>query len=408
MKRLAIGLLLLAGACAGAPDESARESAAIGPAVITVNQQFYQYADPVVVSFDGLNGNLTDWIAISPVGSDFTDVTRWKYTSGTPMGAVNLEGPTPGGMYVARAFNNNTYELMGESDPFTVADVSDTMATLTLDKADYAINDPVVLTFSGMPPNQTDWVAITPVGSPDTKEALWLYTGGTASGTVTFPLGLALISGTYHGAMYEARIYLHDTYTDVATAGPVLIGSLVSTNKTSYNAFEDITVTWTHLPGGSEDWVALAPAGSNPDNVTTWLYTGGAIDGNRTFSPGLGISGQYVARTFAPNTYYVSGESAPFDIVALPPATVTTDAATYTAGQTITVSWTNTPGNASDWISIAPAGSPDSTTTRWVYTGGQAAGSFAFEGVGAGSYVARAFLNDTYTKLGESTPFTVN
>jgi len=38
-----------------------------------------------------------------------------------------------------------------------------------------------------------------------------------------------------------------------------------------------------------------------------------------------------------------------------------------------------------------------------------ASGSFTFEGPGsAGTYVARAFLNDTYIKLGESTAFPVN
>jgi hypothetical protein len=408
MKRILVGLSLLVGACVGAPGESERTQAAIGPATVTTNQSVYQYADPVVVSFDGLNGNNLDWIAIAPVGSDFTNVTRWKYTSGTTMGAVNLEGPTPGGMYVARAFDDNGYTLMGESDPFSVADVSDTMATLMLDQADYAIDQNIVVTFTGMPPNQTDWVAITPVGSPDTKEALWKYTGGTANGTVTFPLGLALVSGTYYGGMYEARLYLHDTYTDVATSGPILIGSLVTTNKATYASSEDVTVSWTHLPGGPDDWVAISPVNADPNVVTQWLYTGGAANGSRTFTPGVAAPGQYVARTYAPNTYFVSGQSAPFDVTAGPTVTLMTDMPSYTAGQTITVSWSNTPGNANDWISIAPAGSPDSTVVRWVYTGGQASGSFAFEGVTAGSYVARAFLNNQYIKLGESAAFPVN
>jgi hypothetical protein len=148
--------------------------------------------------------------------------------------------------------------------------------------------------------------------------------------------------------------------------------------------------------------------GSDANNVVVWMYTGGAVDGSVTFNPGLGIPGPFVARTYAPNTYFISGESAPFEVNATVPATVTTDAATYTAGQTITVTWTGTPGNATDWIAIAPAGSPDSTVTRWVYTGGAANGMHAFEGVSAGSYVARAFLNNQYIRLGESAAFTVN
>lgn len=408
MKRLLVGLSLFAGACVGAPAESERAQAAIGPATVTVNQQQYQYADPVVVTFDGLNGNNLDWIAIAPMGSDFTNVTRWKYTSGGTMGAVNLEGPVPGGLYVARAFDNNGYTLMGESDPFAVADVSDTMATLALDGADYAIDQPVTLTFTGLPPNQTDWISLLPVGSIPSRAALWKYTGGTANGSVTFTTGLALVSGTYYGGMYQGHLYLHDTYTEVAVTAPVLIGSLVTTNKPSYNAFEPVNVAWTHLPGGPDDWVAISPVGSDPDVVTQWLYTGGAIDGNITFTTGVAAAGQYIARTYAPNTYFVSGQSAPFDVVAGPVATVSTDLMTYTAGQSITVSWTNTPGNANDWIAIAPQGSPDSTVIRWVYTAGAASGMFTFEGVSAGSYVARAFLDNQYVKLGESAAFTVN
>lgn len=408
MKRLIVGLLLVVGACVEAPSESVTSSAAIGPAVVTVNQPVFQYADPVVVTFSGLNGNNLDWIAIAPAGSPLTTVTRWKYTSGMAAGGVNLEGPTPGGAYVARAFDNNGYTLMGESDPFSVADVSDTMATLTLDQPDYAIDQPVAISFTGMPPNPTDWVSLLPVGSIPSRAALWLYTGGTANGTVTFNSGLSLVSGTYYGGMYEAHLYLHDTYTEVAATMPVLIGSLVNTNKTTYTAFENITVDWTHLPGGPDDWVGISPAGSDPNNVTTWVYTGGAVNGNRTFSFGVATPGQYVARTYAPNTYFVSGQSAPFDVVAGATATVTTNAATYTPGQAITVNWTNTPGNANDWISLAPQGSPDTSVIRWVYTAGAVSGSFTFEGLGAGSYVARAFMSDQYIKLGESTAFTVN
>jgi hypothetical protein len=70
------------------------------------------------------------------------------------------------------------------------------------------------------------------------------------------------------------------------------------------------------------------------------------------------------------------------------------------------VSWSGST-SATNWIAYAPAGSPDTTVVRWVYTGGQAMGSFTFDGTLAGSYVARSFISDSYNKSGESAPFTV-
>ncbi|MFN0247151.1 MAG: hypothetical protein ACKV2T_09585 [Kofleriaceae bacterium] len=362
------------------------------------------------MSFAGLNGDPTDWISIAPTGSPLETVTRWRYTGGGAAGSITLEGPTTGGSYVARAFDANSYTLMGESDPFTVANPGDTPVTLSVDQPDYAITDDILVTFAGFPGNQLDWVAISPVGGPDdtTGEVAWLYTAGVQAGSLNFRWGVAP-SGR-PGGYYEARAYLNDTYTRAGTSVQFLVGSLVTTDASSYSIFAPVTVNWTHLPGGPDDWVALAPAGSAPTVFTSWMYTGGAVDGSVVFSQGVASAGTYVARTFAPNSYVVSGESAPFTVTGTAPnITVTTDQGTYNLGQTITVSWTNLPGNNNDWISIAPAGSPDTSVIRWVYTGGQANGSYAFEGISTpGNYVARAFLNDLYVRLGESSVFNVN
>lgn len=91
-------------------------------------------------------------------------------------------------------------------------------------------------------------------------------------------------------------------------------------------------------------------------------------------------------------------------------ATVTTDKTDYTFTQGVTVSWSGmtTPTSSTDWISIAPSGSDDTTVSQWVYTNGAASGSVTFGGSPQpGTYVARAYSNDTYTKEGESAPFTI-
>ena len=87
---------------------------------------------------------------------------------------------------------------------------------------------------------------------------------------------------------------------------------------------------------------------------------------------------------------------------------VTTDASNYRTRQPIAVAWTGLPGHAHDWIALAPAGSPTTTVTTWAYTAGRAAGDLLFSGLATGgSYVARAFVDDSYSLLAESAAFTV-
>jgi hypothetical protein len=406
----ALGALLVTGCTTEfVPGESSATQAAIGPATITTDKTSYNFGDYITVSFDGLNGNAQDWIAIAPMGSPLTTVSKWKYTGGATSGSLAFGWPQPGGMYVARAFDNNMYTLMGESDPFAVADLGDTSATVTVDQPSYAIDQDIVITWSGLPPTDLDWVSVKPVGAGNGIDSRWRYTGGTASGTLTFARGLALSSDTWTGGYYFVRLYVNDTYSHVAETAPFLIGSLVSTDADSYIAGQPIRVDWTHLPGNPGDWVAFAPAGSPNSTVTKWMFTGGAVDGSVTFATGLPSAGTYVARTFAPNTNWRSGESAPFTVSPGPVVTVTTDMSTYSTYQDIVVTWSNLLSNPNDWISLAPSGSSDQTVTRYIYTGGASSGTHTFSsGLSqAGTYVARAYQNNTYTKLGESATFDV-
>src|SRR5204862_6022134 len=87
-------------------------------------------------------------------------------------------------------------------------------------------------------------------------------------------------------------------------------------------------------------------------------------------------------------------------------AAVSTNASSYTTGATVTVSYSGLPGNARDWIAIAPSGSANTTYVAWVYTNGQVSGSATFTAPAAGTYVARAFVNDTFTLLAQSATFT--
>src|SRR5678816_4702673 len=115
-------------------------------------------------------------------------------------------------------------------------------------------------------------------------------------------------------------------------------------------------------------------------------------------------NGSYVARAFSNNTFTLIIESAPFAVGA---ASISTDQTTYQPGATVTVSYAGLPGSQKDWIAIAPAGSDNTNYLAFVFTNGQTSGTATFTAPAAGSYVARAFSNNTFTLLVESSVFTV-
>jgi len=98
-------------------------------------------------------------------------------------------------------------------------------------------------------------------------------------------------------------------------------------------------------------------------------------------------------------------ESSPFTIVVTP--AVSTDAASYVAGATVTVTYSGLPGNQKDWVGIAAAGSANTSFVSYVYTNGQNSGTAQFVVSTPGVYVARSFTNDSFDLAAQSAVFTV-
>jgi hypothetical protein len=134
-----------------------------------------------------------------------------------------------------------------------------------------------------------------------------------------------------------------------------------------------------------------------------YVFTGGQTSGMATFTAPA-TAGSYVVRAFPNNTFVPVWESAPF---AVNTPTVTVDQASYNPGGTITVSYAGLPGNADDWIALAPAGSSNTTYVNYVFTGGQTSGTATFPAPALGTYVARAFPHNIFTLLAESASFDV-
>jgi hypothetical protein len=371
----AIGLVMVG--CAGSPTTNEVSAASSTPSIST--DPTYGPGAPISATWSRLPGNAHDWVALAPANSAPSTVLQWTYTNGALDGAHAFGGLVPGD-YVARAFVDDSYTVLAEA-PFAVTGVS-----VARDHAAYVANTPITITWSGLPGTATDWVGLAPEGAPATTVSAWAYTGGLAAGTRTFSLGTA--------GRYVARAFPSDSYTIAGESSAFTNGLAIATDHASYDL---------------DDWIALAPQGSPPTTVTTWVYTNGASAGSHTFA--ALAAGTYVARALVDDSYDVLVESAPFVVGGdpLPTSTVAIALAPIGWGQRVTVTWSGFPTNAQDWVALAPAGSPVSSVTRWVYTGGATSGTHAFsDGIPTvGNYVVRGFVNDTSSMIAESAPFVV-
>jgi hypothetical protein len=348
---------------------------------ITSDQPSYATGETITITWSGLPGNAHDFIGISPTGSLPNVLSAWRYATGAA-GSFAFTG-IPNGVYVARAYLDDSYSVLVESAPFTIS--AATTVTVATDKTFYTLGEDVVITWSGLAGPQ-DWIAMSPVGGLPSDIVRWTYVPG-ASGSLTFPApGLG---------SYEIRAYINNQYILVGTSPQFTVGATISTNKSTYVANEDIFVTTTG--GGTR--VRIATPGSPASSFVGQTFA----DGPQPYKvDGVAAAGTYVARLVNEFTNTIVGESAPFTVIVQPKVEFVGNAYNL-------LRWYNLPGNAKDWVALAPAGSPVTTVIGWGYVNSQPNGIRQIQAIipGPGTYVARAFENDTYTLLAESDPLTV-
>lgn len=349
----------------------------------------YPVASPIDVSWSGLPGFATDWVALAPAGSSPSTVIAYVYTGGVD-GAHTFTG-LPSGAYVVRAFPNDTYTIFAEA-PFTVGAASP--VTLAASQAGYSVEENVDVTWSGMTTDVNNWIAIAPYGSPMTEVARWMYTGGASTGSTTFAQPSSF-------GVYVVRSFAKDSYALVAESAPFVFGSELATGAAHYQPSDQVSGSFSNFPASAT--LVLAPAGSPMATSTQTVPASGAT-GSFSFDPAP--AGTYVVRAFLPDASTAFFETAAFDVSIDP--SVAADHATYAVGEIITASWSSLPPSATNWIAIAPAGSATTTVSTWRYTDATDAGSmmFAYD-LAPGDYVIRAFANDSYTMLDESPAFHV-
>ena len=354
--------------------------AVAAPPIVTTDAWQYAPNANVTVSYSGLAGSPGDWIGVFAPDAPSEQFVRFKYTNGDSTGSLIFEG-LPNGEYVTRSFNNDTYEIVAQSQVFVIGDLITT-------KPNFAPDELIVANFRGLRPHPLNWVGLAPVGTPSSTFIAYRYVD-TSSGQVTFN-GLA--EGTY-----EVRVYLEDSY-DISGKATFTVGTppppaaVIATNKPSYEVNEPITVNYV-VTGNPLDWVALSTAGSPATDFIRFVY----LDPTGVTTFGGLAAGDYEARFYSDDSYNIVS-FVTFSVVApptLPPVTLTVDF-DQQSRKDIKVDYTGLGGTA-DWISLARAGTADTEYVRFAYTNGVADGRIKFAQLPAGNYEVRAMRNDSYT-----------
>lgn len=194
-------------------------------------------------------------------------------------------------------------------------------------------------------------------------------------------------------------------------------------NRSTYLTGEPITVNFQGGPGNRLDWIGIYPDGVVPgtQNSTDWWYVDGTragstglSEGSVTFTAGLNTPGDW-AIFFLLNDDYTVLAQTKIRVVDGSGAFLRASKAVYTVGDTVSIAFTNGPGNPKDWIGLysTNVAVPDNSYKDYKYvnntqtsTTGLTEGVVTFTGVQPGAYRAFLLVDDGYSYVADET-FTV-
>jgi len=167
----------------------------------------------------------------------------------------------------------------------------------------------------------------------------------------------------------------------------------------------EFTATVTNWTGAG--WITIAPAGSPDSAYQAWVYVSSlaTVGNTKTWKVTPPTAGSYEIRLYSDG--FTRAGMSPAFTVADPVPTLAVSPTSGAAGTPFTVTLTDWMG--AGWITIAPAGSPDSAYGAWVYVSSLTTvgntKTWSVTPPTAGSYEIRLY-SDGFTRETTSSPFT--
>jgi hypothetical protein len=394
------------------------------PPTLAVSATTVSPGGQVTVTLANGPGGANDWIGFTSVNAPdgSGQYPQWTYVgAGITTRTWTITVPTTPGQYQFRFFLNGGYVRAATSPTVTVpAPPPGSTPTLAVSATTVSPGGQVTVTLTNGPGGASDWLGFTTVGTPNGsgKYLQWVYVGAgvtTRTWTVTAP--------TTPG-QYEFRFFPNGGYTPTATSPAVTVSAppppppgstpALAVSATTVSPGGQVTVTLTNGPGGAQDWFAFAAVGAPANSYLQWVYVGTGVTTRTWTVTAPTTPGQYEFRLFLNNGYTLSATSPAVTVPAPPPGstpTLTLSATTVSPGGQVTVTLTNGPGGASDWLGFTAVGTPDGANqyVQWVYVGaGVTTRTWTVTApTTPGQYEFRFFPNGTYTRLATSPAVTV-
>ena len=249
-----------------------------------------------------------------------------------------------------------------------------------------------------------DWISFAAAGAPNSSYLTFTYVG-TGVTTRTWTVTAPSAAGTY-----EFRLYPDNTYTRVATSAPVVVD-----------------VAQSPVPAIASLMPASAPAGSQGFTLTVngtgfvassvVLWNG--VPRTTTFVSGTQLRAAIGAADIASVGQSAVAVSTPapggglsnaVSFSATAPPVLTVSATSVAPGASVTMTLTNGPGGAQDWLALATTSAANSSYVTFTYVGGGVTTRTWTVTMPAtpAAYEFRLFLNNGYTRAATSPTVTVS
>jgi len=178
----------------------------------------------------------------------------------------------------------------------------------------------------------------------------------------------------------------------------------LSVDMTTATVGASVTVTLTNGFGGGSDWLALAAVGAADTSYLQWTYVGAGV-ATRTWTTTLPAQGGAFEFRLFTNGYLRISTS---PTITVPRPQLSVDTTTAAVGSNVTVTLTNGYGGAQAWLSLARAGTPDTSNVQWTYVGsGMTTRTWTVSIPSVDTYEFRLYLDGAYTRVATSPAVTV-
>lgn len=245
MKKLYFLALLLVGA-------ATPFSASAEDAWVKADKFCYKIGETVNINFGGDVDDNDAWVAyfrsenVGQTGQMGYDA--WKYLRDCPNGVYTLSNLGEGSYTVVIYKNGGMYWTVNTTS-FIVSNTPYEKATITPDKKQYAVTDPIVVNFENAPNYNNDRVAIVKRSTPLSLDCEWSYSFTKGQKTGEAVLNQNGVSDVFYdlpATVYYATM-LTNGYAEVSNRVNIVVGEPITLtlDKEEYKDSENIIVNFT-------------------------------------------------------------------------------------------------------------------------------------------------------------------